>query len=39
MLIGERGVKLLGEQVQRVGISRAIYHNPKILIMDEPTSF
>ena len=39
MLIGEWGVKLSGGQVQRVGNTRAIYHNLKILIMDEPTNF
>ncbi len=34
-LIGERGVTLSGGQKQRTSIARAIFKNPKILILDD----
>src|SRR5690606_28551026 len=36
--VGERGVKLSGGQKQRLAIARALFADPKIFIMVEPTS-
>ena len=38
MQVGESALQMSGGQLQRLGIARAIYTNPKMLVLDEATS-